>query len=179
MSDITPPKAENERVKILDDSLDAFKEEYRELSETWRHIETKAQGTVSIAGIFIAAAFAFVHYLSETAPSCERLLLGLALALLGLCVLLSIAALAVREVKAAPIGETLYGMVTELVDAGEARDAESIDNFVRDQIGLWNEVNEEVRAVNHSKARYLLCAQVALVAALVTVATLAMIRIFG
>jgi hypothetical protein len=39
---------------LLQVALEAYKDEYREISDSWRNTETKAQGAVAIAGIFMA-----------------------------------------------------------------------------------------------------------------------------
>ena len=146
---------DGERTKILQDSLDSFKEEHRELSDTWRHIETKAQGTAAIAGIFVASVFAFIRFLSEDSAQIEKVLLVFALFFLGLSILFSIAALWVREVTAAPVGDTLHKLVSDLLDAGKAKTAENLDKLVRDQVSIWSDVNEEIHNTNHGKARHL------------------------
>ncbi|MDQ3474098.1 MAG: hypothetical protein M3447_10210 [Acidobacteriota bacterium] len=41
-------------------TLDAFLDEYREQTETWRSLETKAQGNIAVAGIFVAGSLAYI-----------------------------------------------------------------------------------------------------------------------
>ena len=40
---------------LLEATLVSYRAEYRELSEVWWHLDDKVQGTVAIAGIFLAA----------------------------------------------------------------------------------------------------------------------------
>jgi len=88
----------------LQDTLDAYKHEYRDLTETWRHLDGKAQGAVATAGIFLAAAFAFVRSFSEgQIPSGSRSALVAVSLLLVVSVVLAVLSLRIREVAAAPV----------------------------------------------------------------------------
>jgi hypothetical protein len=55
-------------------ALENYREEYRDLSETWRSLDTKAQGLGAIAGIFLAALFAWAREMPPTFGRSERLL---------------------------------------------------------------------------------------------------------
>src|SRR5919109_4903212 len=48
-----------ENLKILERGVAAFLDGYREGAEIWKTLETKAQGLITTAGLFLAAAFAF------------------------------------------------------------------------------------------------------------------------
>ena len=164
---------------LLDVSLKAFEEEHRELSETWRHIETKAQGTVAISGIFLAGVFAFIRFRWDDAGSAEALLLVLSMLLIVCSVIGSLMALRVRSVSAAPRGEQLHRLVEDLQDAGEAETPERIRRFLGDQIGSWKSVNEAVQRINSNKAGWLMTAQVFLLAAIVCFGVLTLLAIGG
>jgi hypothetical protein len=49
------------REVLLRDALDAYQKEYRELIDKWRNLEGKAQGVVTVSGIFLAGMFAFIR----------------------------------------------------------------------------------------------------------------------
>jgi len=51
----------DEDLRILDRGVSAYLDAYRELSEIWKTLETKAQVTITVSGIFLAAVFAFCH----------------------------------------------------------------------------------------------------------------------
>ena len=84
-------------VDFLKDILDSLRAEYRELSETWRHIESKAQGAVTILGIFLAGVFAFIRLLPEDATPVEKWFLVAALALLAFSIVCAVLALRIRR----------------------------------------------------------------------------------
>ena len=162
--------------QLASDALTSYREEYRELSETWRHLETKAQGTVAIAGIFLAGVFAFVRTLSDNASFCDKALLLIAVLLLVLSVLFAILVLRVREVTSPPIGDSLDTLVKDLLSPGEATQ-EDLVAFVRDQTGMWADANKETHRHNQIKADHLFRAQILLLIAVVVVAVLTSLSI--
>ncbi len=48
--------------QLLASALEAYRQEYKELSESWRSLEAKAQAGVAVAGIFIAGVLAPVSW---------------------------------------------------------------------------------------------------------------------
>ena len=166
---------------VLESTLGAYREEYRELSESSRHLEGKAQGTAAISGIFIAAVFAFVQAISSiTQPVWTQALLVTALVFLVIGVLLAVLALRVREVAAPPLGKDLETLVTdflEIEDEGERQNR--LPNLIRDQIGIWREVNEQVHEVNKNKAAMVLWSQALLVLSVGAVSILTILVIVG
>jgi hypothetical protein len=49
----------DEDIKIAERALAAFTDEYKEASEIWKTLESKAQVTITVAGVFLAAVFSF------------------------------------------------------------------------------------------------------------------------
>jgi hypothetical protein len=160
--------------------LDSYQEENKELSETWRSLETKAQGAVAISGIFIAGAFAYIREVNLQAHRVDKIFLGTCILSLVVSVVLSIFALRVRKVAAAPIGEYLDDLVQDLLQLeNDGELEERLPDFVRDQIGLWRRVVKAASATNKSKASYLLAAYVFLVLAILMVALLSILKLVG
>jgi hypothetical protein len=155
-------------------TLDAFKAEYSDLSDTWRHLDGKAQGTAATAGIFLAAAFAFVRSFSEgQVPTGSRPALVIANVLLVASVILAVLALRIREVTAAPFGDRLEELTNDLmrIKNNEERRSRASD-FIREQIEMWRRVNNEMSAENERKACLILTSQVLLLLAVLSVASI-------
>jgi hypothetical protein len=160
--------------------LDSYREENKELSETWRSLETKAQGAVAISGIFIAGAFAYIREVNLQGHRVEKIFLGTSILSLVVSVVLSIFALRARKVAAAPIGEYLDELVQDLLQLeNDGELEERLPDFVKDQIRLWRIVVKAASATNKSKARYLLAAYVFLVLAILMVALLSILKLVG
>jgi ABC-type polysaccharide/polyol phosphate export permease len=86
--------------------------EYKDLSETWKLLDTKSQATTAIAGIFLAAVFNFVRPPATQWTHCVRLLLGLIVVALVVSILLALLAMRVRSVPSLPASEQAAAMVT-------------------------------------------------------------------
>jgi hypothetical protein len=136
--------------------LDSYREEYRELSDNWRSLDTKAQGTAAIAGIFLAAALAFVRELAKGLASFDRALLVLAITTLFLVVLLAVFAMKVRQVEMAPNGEDFERMTDDLLSPELLHELPTrLPALVRDRAKVWRQVNAKVAEQNGRKAELL------------------------
>lgn len=134
-------------------ALESYREEYRDLSETWRSLDTKAQGLGAIAGIFLAALFAWARELPVTLGRCEHwLVVGSILLLVG-TILAVVLALRVRRVAAPPLGEETAQMVTDILRKQSADElGERLAAFYHDQITAWKDTNRDMRQHADSKA---------------------------
>lgn len=160
--------------------LVAYREEYKELSDTWRGLETKAQGSIAIAGIFIAGAFAYIRDITPNSHPYEKLFLIIIVLCLVTSVVLSILALKIRTVAAPPMGEYIDQMVRDILNLNNDDElAERIVRFDNDQITTWRMVKKEAENANRLKARYLWRAQIFLMSAIATVALLMISRVSG
>jgi len=164
--------------QLLRSALDSYKQEHRVVSETWKHLESKAQGTIAISGILLAGVFAFVRMVSVASATHEKLLLMSAVLMLLLSVIFAVCVLRIREVAGAPLGDDVRGLVEDLLAGGEVPSPEEISNFINDQAGMWSEVNKQVDAINQCKASYLFRSQKVLLIAIMLVATLTIIAIW-
>lgn len=174
------PTKSSQEEKILENkeslrqaALDVYRDEYKELSETWKSLETKAQGTVTIAGIFIAASFTFAKDLTTTRLSFnENLILGAAIICLIISVLFSVMALKTREVDAPPSGERILEMTDHLIDLPDL--AERRVRFIYDQAKLWESVVRTTKDALYEKESFLRTAQGFLVVAVLLAATISL-----
>lgn len=151
--------------KLMADCLDSYRAEYSELSAIWGSIDSKSQGSITACGVFIAGIFAFARTMPDD-PNCViRSLLTVAILLLCLCVLFSLLALRIRSVDYAPLGESLFELVDDLIEKDDLNDDDLV-NFVGDQIQLWKDTNQQVATANGAKAWCLAKAQCLLVSAI-------------
>ena len=89
------------RESLLKAVIESYHEEYKVISDNCRNIEGKAQGSVAIAGIFIAGAFAYLQK-NITLVLYQKIILFIGVIFLILCVGFSILALRIRKLPAAP-----------------------------------------------------------------------------
>jgi hypothetical protein len=156
------------RLELARTQLDAYRQENGHLNATWGSLETKSQGTAAVAGIFLAAVFAFVRDLTAGAPP-SPVTWGLLLAtgLLVLSVVGCLRALWRREVLRPPLGDETRALVADLLEAEEH--VEQLPRFYIQWSRQWATVNDRIHTANESKAYWLLCSQLCLLIAILIV----------
>ena len=159
---------------LYDNVITAYEDEYKDINETWRSIETKAQGTVAIAGIFAAGAFAFTRELLVNVNPTQRWLHVLTMAFLISSVIMAVWALFVRRTSGAPLGESMENIVRDLVlnDVPESELPQRLNNLQKEQAARWRSVNAELTTSNVTKGRLLRISQCLLVLAIITIGAL-------
>lgn len=167
----------NER--LLRDALDSYKDEYSELSETWRSLDGKAQGAIAASGIFLAGMLAFVRDLLRTASCAEKCLLTTSAIFLSFSIVFALLVLWVRTVPMAPLGESLESLINDLLGAEDGTTPERLSNFARDHAKMWKTTNVEVQRVIEKKARNLVWVQGLLVSAIGFAVIFTLIRIWS
>jgi hypothetical protein len=159
-------------------ALDAYLEEYRQLKETWRSIEAKAQGSIAVAGIFIAGGLAFLTKLETSLGRADKLLLFIGLACLIGSVILAILALRTHVTTVPPlgnvVGEYALGMVHVQVEADLELHTAA---YFTDVVGRWQNIINEVTKTNETKAQTLWYAQLFLIFAIIAVAGLTLFKL--
>ena len=158
-------------------ALDCTKSEYADLADTFKSLDSKAQGTVTLAGILVAAPFAFLKEVTGMAGPLQWLVTGTLLASLVTigCVLL---ALRVAEVAMPLSGSVAARLAADASrddlpeDDAEAAKDELMSAFLTDVQGTWAMAVEDLRATTLSKAAWVARAQrlAALSAALASLA---------
>jgi hypothetical protein len=163
---------------LFESSLNAYRERYQELSESWGSLETKAQGNAAIAGIFIAGAFGYINGLKRGLHEYEQALLVVSIVFLLLSVAFSLLVLRIRKMPNAPAGENMDRLVGDLLLVNDPKElSERLPRFTNDQIQLWRTVNKGFAAANKSKARNLLIAQSCLAGAISVIATVLILAV--
>ncbi len=159
-------------------TLEAYRDEYKEHSETWRSLETKAQGNIAVAGIFIAGSLAYLTKQDLHLRCHEAGCLLVALVCLIVSVILSILTLKTRTITPPPLGSFVDHYTTHLVKiVVEPVLQTRLPSFFSDQVREWRKVIGEVRESNEAKARYLWIAQRFLIAAILGVAALSLSKL--
>lgn len=165
------------REKLLWELIDNYRRSYELLIGDWKDLDHKAQGTVAMAGIFLAAIFAFIRQFPANISSLEAGLL-LAVTLLLFCgVAIAVFALRVRALKASVYGEQQDKLVSDLLILDAAEISGHLNGFLNDQLHLWRAANTALTEGNLKKARLLLGAQIILIAAILVIALLTILQI--
>jgi glucan phosphoethanolaminetransferase (alkaline phosphatase superfamily) len=159
-------------------TLEAYLEEYKKLNETWRSIEAKAQGSIAVSGIFIAAALAFITTANLVLRCHEKILLFIGLSCLIISVILAIITSRTISIIAAPLGSF---RAKHTIDLGkvqnEAEQQEYLPILFAEHVAEWKKVIAAVNAVNDRRAATLWLAQLFLILAILAVALLAILKL--
>jgi len=164
--------------RLLQEALISYKEEYEEYSDLWHKLDSKAQATISISGIFLAAIFAFIRILSESAACTEKYFLSGSIILLSFTVLCGLGVLWIKSVPCAPYGTAIKEFFDDLLESDQEITPDDIDAFTKDKIDLWENTNNDTYKVITTKGRILLLAHVFLVLAILLVSILTIIKIW-
>ncbi|HEU4560910.1 MAG TPA: hypothetical protein VFS20_23870 [Longimicrobium sp.] len=141
------------RQTLLADALGQYRAEYTLLADRWKVLETKAQGTAAIAGIFVAGVFAITRDLDQSTPFYEVwLLVGVTL-LLTTAILFAVRALFIRNLVDPPTGSQLEQVAMDVVRIDDDEEfAKLLPAVYSEQFSAWREANETLRQAVVAKA---------------------------
>lgn len=160
--------------------LRAYERDLERLDATWRALETKAQGTVTVAGVFVGFCLTFAKELPSTAPPLIRGFLTLTIVLLVLAALAAWLALMVQGFKVGASGTDIEGFSNDLYTTIAPRDRpEYRPLFLQSQIGLLKDAIGDRTSKNQTKAGRIQTAQVFLGSAIACAAVLAGILVWS
>ena len=146
--------------ELAKDVLNSYRDEYKDLADNWKALDTKAQGTGAIAGVFLAAGFAWVRDLPAEFLSWQRGFLAFSLAFLALSILFALFALWVRTIPSPPLGEVVKVLTDDLLPALQGDEsAQRATAFVNDQVELWRTTNTSVFGKSQRKGHWVICSQ--------------------
>lgn len=151
--------------------------EYTELIDNWKLIEAKAQANTAAAGIFVAAAFAFVKNSSYTLTITETVIFVITLISLIASILYCAWTLGLRKVPSSPGSETM-DLVNAALSTDETEHEERYLGIIFDIIPAWVAINNEIKSQMLLKAKRLQVAQFLLQAALAFMALLILYSLF-
>lgn len=157
--------------------LESYLDEYKESIANRKNLEAKAQGNVAIAGIFIAGIFALITKSDSHLNEVERFFLLIAMGFLVSSIVFSILVLQARTVPLPPLGSFIDYSVKRLLQVDDIDFHERLQRFSNNHLNRWRKVMSKVDTEVKLKASRLWIAQVLLVAAILSAALLAIIKV--
>ena len=161
------------RLEILKSLVEAGIERFKENIRINSLLEDKAQKTAGLAGVFLAAALAFVKLDTLSAWPFNRLRilipLAIAIVLLVCCIGFCLAVMWVRSIPGPPTFAALDELKSNLWSVASGLGAYE-EGYWGDRSQLWQNVVNEQSSLIDSKAKRLLKGQATLAAAMLVVA---------
>ena len=155
-------------------------EEYKELSEGWRNLDTKAQGVIALAGILLAAFIALqgAHPSGGYIRSLEQIISIIAVGLLTASMIFSVLSLRLRKVIGfAYFTGSFRSAVEDLLQVQQASRSNRMSDLAREELSYWNECNKDTGSAIDKKALMLTCGQAAIGLSILCLAGIAVLRI--
>jgi hypothetical protein len=163
---------------LLDKVVEECRQEHSTLFTHWNALDTKAQGTIETAGIFVAGILAFISAIARTDSRADRLLLSLAAVLLAACILSALRVLFVRKGGSPPAAADFLRLVDDEVREG-SRGSGDHCSLSRSHIRMWTDASAAVRRIVESKTHYQRLAHCLLAGAVALAILAALTRIWG
>ena len=166
-----------QRISLLNQALAASTDIYKDNARILSLLDDKAQKTATLAGLFLAAAFASLrqdslHSLILVEGSVGKLLLAVVITLLVASVFFGGLVIWAQKLKTPPDPNKLLEACNLLLKAAEGPTDEQRENHVRDQIKSWNKAPVTQDTVIARKSWRLLTMQILLLLAIVMVSAL-------
>ena len=160
------------------DAIQSFSDEYKDLYDTWKSLDGKAQASATIAGIFLAAAFAIAKDIPAAFLPFQRILLAISIGLLVVTVCFCLVGLLVRRIYAPPIGENTKGLVEDLLPSlSPSKKGARLSRFIKDRFDLWDVANSDLKQKCSRKAIWVSIAQGTLLAAIAAATAVTIIAV--
>jgi uncharacterized membrane protein len=148
--------------QFLEFALDRMKQEHADLQDTWKQLDSKAQATASIAGVFLAAAFAFVRNSAISLGISERVLLSGGVLLLVAAITFAVVSMRLRASCTPTTGAETLDLVEQILECPADEGAERYVRMLMQILRTWGLANEDMRSGVACKSRHLGRAQFAL-----------------
>jgi hypothetical protein len=161
--------------EILEKVLESYADEFKELSDTWKQLDQKAQGTTAIAGIFLAAVFAWAREVPKSMTSVELAILAIVTFLLVCSIGCALWSMRVRTATLPPFGKVTYEMAEDCCKALTVPGA--VSSFYRQLASSWDDANSSLALQANDKAHFARCAQGVLGLAAAGVSVIAILAI--
>jgi hypothetical protein len=158
------------RKDLLDQALLYSSKDYDFLNGTYGALDSKAQATFGVAGLFIAGTVALLGTLSgpDDLSTLSQVLIVATYVLLVGAVLCSVASLRVRQTNAPLRGSAVSKMTLEFIDLPDEEITDEMrTNWYREQLRVWDDATQSIEAANGAKARWLTVSQITLLVAIV------------
>jgi len=155
--------------------LETCEAEYDGLTRIFQILDSKAQATAATAGVFLAAAFAFVRDLrGKTAPPAVYTSIFVAsLSLLLVAVFFALLATWIQHLMSRPTVEFVRKLIIDLVTKeGSEAIGSRATGFFGDETREWIPALQRMRIVVRRKGRFVAYSQLSLLLSLVCVSAL-------
>src|ERR1019366_359048 len=163
------------------------KEEYGELSELWRNLDTKAQGVIALAGILLAAFIALITKVQSPVgqPSGSHSCFGLweqrlsivTVGLLTSSMVYALLSLRLRTSTGPPyLGGFIQSAVDDLLQTQESERAGREPDLIREERSQWAICNDESTSAVSRKASLLAVGQILIGVSIGCLAAIAVLR---
>lgn len=169
---------EEKQAALREKALTASYDEYKELIGAWRALDTKAQGNITIAGIFVAAAVAYLTKFEKPGLG-ARFFLFWVIVFLVMCIILSLITLIIRETPPHYLGGFMREMVEDLEGMTEEERRGYMPALYAEHASLWASTSTKLADANKVKGEFLLVSQGSLLLAIVSAAALVILKIFS
>ena len=157
--------------------LNAQKASYQTTSESFRDLDTKAQGAVAIAGIFLAAILAILQQ-GTVGDLWGEIAMAVSIGSLIGTVLLAIRALGLRKVVKPPSADDVRRMAVQIL-TDPATAPERIAGFYGDRASAWSKATRSLDASAAKKAVAVKWAQLALALAVLATGASAILKLLS
>ena len=166
------------RVSLEKEALEAYKEEYKDLLVAFQGMDSKAQGVVAIAGVFVGGIFAFLNAANFTRSSMAVSLLVFAILFLASSVLLAVLVLRVRDTMGVPTGEHTAQILEDLLALEDTVIKSVLSRFYGDKTRAWQNCVNRVRSDVEKKSDFVWASQLMLFIGIICVALMAVLKLF-
>jgi hypothetical protein len=153
--------------------------EFDDVCTTWRDIERKAQGTIAVAGVFIAGVVALLTHLHAPPCAVSAVLAGVIL-LLVVSVLLAVRSLLVSNYDGLKDSADVFKEAEEVLAAPTDSEAKgAIRTFVKNLADDFTKTSSGIHEINLRKANWVRAAQLCLSLGVVITGVLMIVSVFA
>ena len=157
--------------------LQSFSEAYAGVLEAAKVLEGKAQASITIAGIFFAAAFAYVRDMHD-AHVLDQSCLTITMTLLSCSVVSALLALRISHLPIPPLGDAIAPYVLDLIQLEAAElTTEHLRRYDHDRLRMWQAAVDRARLACRSKAAHVWRSQILIAAAMVPILIVTVTRL--
>jgi hypothetical protein len=173
------------RAQLLEGVLAAYEREYRTQNAEFADIDGKAQATITVGGIFLAAALAFLkqdqlELAIATAGHFIVYIIGGVVLLLVASILSCTIAMKERWILGPLRAQGHQAIVDDLLKLNpQELTSERMANFVRDQVGVWREATTTMEKALDGKAKWVMWGQLLLTSAIILTAFLLLLTLIS
>ena len=154
-------------------------EQYREACEDWSILEAKAQGVAAIAGVFVAAIFAFLGHIEGSGKYLVQCSVSLCTVLLLVSIAFCLRVLWLQDYKPPPSGESVLSRAKDVAALNPEERRTQMPHVIETLCSDWKPSLIEMERVVESKAKDVRWAQRCLAAAIGCGGLAVLIRIWG